>query len=119
MSEQHTIQCGKHKGRPSSIVCIHLFKDPTLEWVPMIQNEESQYYDYLCPECTDDYDRMIKEMDVTKLKIACVNCVDAIRRVFDKNYEAASSDAQTVQDLPFQRQIPIRESKRDADSFST
>jgi len=116
MSERKTISCGKHTNRPFSVICIHLMKDPTLEWVPMIQNDESEYYDYLCPECTEDYERIVDKHDLSKLRVACVNCVDEIRRVFDKNYEASSeSDATTMPNLPIQRQLPIRESERDAD----
>lgn len=116
MNKDNLISCGKHDNLPCSILCMHLMVDPTLEWIPIEQEESSQYYDYICPECDKDYERMMDQHDITKLRIACVNCVDDIRRVFDKNYEATSeSDAKTMRNLPVQRKIPVRESERDAD----
>lgn len=114
--ERNTITCGKHKDLPFSILCVHLMEDPTLEWIRVMQDEESKLYDYMCPACAADIDRMLAETDISKMRIACVNCVDDIRRVFDKNYEeTVKSDAKAVQDLPVQRKLSLREPNRDAD----
>lgn len=82
------IKCGKHQKRRWQIVCIHLFKDPCQEWLPLPQNEKvGALDDYLCHKCMDTLIKTEDEWSIFKdIRPCCVNCVDEVRKVFDKNY---------------------------------
>lgn len=78
------IEC-RHGWGPWSIVCVHLFHDPTLEWV-QIDQDDSKRVDYLCPSCAERFEQIMEECDITDMRPACLTCIDDIRKVFDKNY---------------------------------
>jgi hypothetical protein len=56
------------------------------EWIPIPQ-EEGDLNDWLCPECNEDFDRIMKEKDFINIRPACIKCIDTVRKVFDPNYE--------------------------------
>jgi hypothetical protein len=81
------IKC-KHGKRRWSIVCMHLLDGSSMEWIPIPQlNSRRKLNDWVCPECDRQFEKMMQAGDISKLRPICVDCVETIRRVFDKNYK--------------------------------
>ena len=80
------IKCGKHgEWKPWSIVCIHLLEGRAHEWISVPQEDRSDQYDWFCPECIKDLDRMAGERDISQWRPVCMDCVKLIRTVSDRN----------------------------------
>lgn len=78
------IKC-KHGWRPWSIVCVHLIYGTHTEWIPLPQKKGSKYKDWLCPECLANWEKITKERQLEDIRPICVDCVETMRRVLDRN----------------------------------
>lgn len=81
------IQCGKHgEKRRWSIVCIHLLKADSKTWIP-IPTQDADLNDWVCPKCDERWNEFMKTGNIDDLRPICVNCVDQIRFLMDRNYK--------------------------------
>lgn len=85
------IQCGDHKWRRWSIVCIHLCEGISREWIALPNPDGPD--DYLCPECLKNWDWIMSRTGEgyrTDIRPVCVMCIERIRVKFDPKYQSLS-----------------------------
>lgn len=89
------LECTKHgvkRWLPWSIVCTHLLNVESKEWVPLPQNGKMKGFDYFCPNCIREMDRIVNDRYLDNLRPICSECVKTIRRVFDPLYKEENND---------------------------
>ena len=76
MAKNKLIKCADHKWAPWGIVCVHLVKGTSTEWLPMPQAPGSECEnDWLCPACA----AKLPEPPVEDLKAICIHCIRKLR----------------------------------------
>jgi hypothetical protein len=88
------LMCGDHKKRRWSIVCIHLIRGTSHEWMVGDVDEFDGVKDWLCPACMNERDRIAGENGrppfIDNIRPICVMCVEKIRAHMDPNYRSLS-----------------------------
>jgi hypothetical protein len=81
------VTCSRHHGRKieACIVCIHLLEFKSREWIPL-KYSDSDIPDWYCPECYRRYEQIVANMEYHLVRPCCVECIDAVRFLSDKNY---------------------------------
>lgn len=63
------IECGDHKFAPYCLVCDHLFKGISKEYI-RIEGQGGLQDDYICPKCGEQF----PTIDIDQLRCVCIFC---------------------------------------------
>ena len=67
------IECGDHSLAPAGVVCVHLARGESKEWLRVPQGAGSECDDWICPGCAEKFPMI----DVDDLVALCMHCIRA------------------------------------------
>lgn len=72
------VKCGDHGLAPSGVICKHLHKKTSVQWLPVKFFTEAGENDWICPKCFCD-DVLGGNVDMKDLVVLCIHCLREVR----------------------------------------